>query len=78
MNSGEKRSVVVEAFKKKLDSIETWDEFKQLITLITKDRVKNFIKNNLEQSAQGYRDGATHCTDKASDIDNLVTEVDGI
>jgi len=74
----EKLEETKEAFRRKLDEIETWDDFKILLNNITKQRVINFIKNNLEQSASRYRNIGSNCTGKGNDIDNLVEEVDAI
>lgn len=78
MTDEEKLEMTKEAFRRKLDSVATWADFKTLMNNITKQQVINFVKNNLEQNATNYRDAATNCTDKADDIEFLVVEVDAI
>lgn len=78
MEDEEKLEITKEAFKRKLDAILTWDDFKTLLDNITRQRIINFIKNNLEQEASRQRDLGINFTDKANDIDDLVVEVDAI
>jgi hypothetical protein len=78
MTDEEKLRVSVDAFKQKLDRIQTWDDFKTLLDNITKQQVKNFLKTRLQFSADGYRDGAIYNTNAADDLDDLVTEYDSI
>jgi len=75
MTDDEKLTRVVSAFKTKLHSIETWNEFKTLISSITKIKVKTFIKNTLQQEADKRRQFVTDETDTATDYEALKDEV---
>ena len=78
MTDDEKLTRVVSAFKEKLHSIETWGDFKTLISSITKTKVKTFIKNTLQQEADKRRQFATDETDTATDYETLKDEVNSI
>jgi len=78
MTDDEKLTRVVSAFKEKLHSIETWDDFKTLISSITKTKVKIFIKNTLQQEADKRRQFATDETSTATEYEALKDEVGSI
>jgi len=66
------------AFINKIESVSDWDTFKTVLSQLTKAKVITFIKNNLQNSQQAYTDAAQNSTDTASDIGDLITEVDNI
>ena len=78
MTDDEKLTRVVSAFKEKLHSIETWSNFKTLISSITKSQVKTFIKNALQKEADKRKQFATDETDTATDYEALKDEVGSI
>ena len=65
-----------EAFIEKLWSIESWDDFKTLLTTVTKDKVKTFLKNNLAEKEAQNTNEAMDATQKATDLNGLQTEID--
>lgn len=78
LSDEEKLDVSVDAFKRKLDSIETWTAFKSMLNNITKTMVVNFLKGRIGDSADSYEAGAAQNTAKAADLDDLVNEFDSI
>ncbi len=78
LSDEEKLDISVAAFKRKLDSIESWTSFKLLLNSITKAVVVNFLKGKIENSADSYEDGAAQNTAKAADLDDLADEYDSI
>jgi len=78
MTDEEKLRITQDAFNNKIMSIDTWSHFKTAISSITKAQVKNFIKANLQKAEQNQTDAATYSTDKATEINALITEVDNI
>ena len=78
MEDEEKLDITKEAFKKRIDGIPTWDNFKSLLNSITKQQVINFITANLEHNASRCRSYAADYVNRADDIDDLVEEVDAI
>ena len=78
MTDDEKLTRVVSAFKEKLHSIETWGNFKTLISSITKSQVKTFIKNALQKEADKRKQFAIDETDTATDYEALKDEVNSI
>ena len=79
-----KMNITREAFNKKLDSVDSWADFKTMIAGITKAKVKNFLKSNIEEKAQEIKDKAIQETGSAGtggiakEVDDLATEVDNI
>ncbi len=78
MTDEEKLRITQDAFNRKIQSIDTWASFKSAISGITKAKVKNFIKNNLQQAKQNQTDAATYSTNEATEIGALITEVENI
>ena len=78
MTDDEKLEIAREAFKRKLDSIQTWDQFKNTVKNLTSEGVITFIKNNLENAAISYRSSSDSMDEKAGEIDTLVNEIDGL
>lgn len=78
MTDEEKLQVSKEAFKWKLDQINSWTAFKALLNGLTKQQAVNFLKNRLGTNSTNYRAGATQNTSEADDLDALVGEYDGI
>jgi len=77
LTDDKKLEIVKAKFKAKLDSIATWQDFKDLINNINKVQVKNFIKNAL-RSEGDWRintSGPEEVT-KGNDLYNLEDEVD--
>ena len=79
LSDDEKLEIVRAKFKMKLDSIATWQDFKDLISNITKAQVKNFIKNALHSEGDWRTNvsGPEEVT-KGNDLYSLENEVDGI
>ena len=78
MTDEEKLEFSVEAFKDRLDRIETWDAFKQTIGNISPGVVNNFLKNRLAEQRDSYYSGAAANTNAGDELDDLVGEYDGI
>lgn len=79
MDDSEKLEIVKGKFKAKIDSITTWDDFKNLISNITKAQVKNFIKNALHSEGDWRVNvAAPEELAKGNDLYNLEDEVDSI
>ena len=79
MTDDEKLEISRAKFKARLDLIVTWDEFKTLLNNLTKTRIKNFIRNALQDEATKRRDIFAQAElSKASDIEALKQEVNTI
>ena len=66
------------AFTSKIDSINDWNTFKTILSNLTKDKIKTFIKGNLQNLQQSHVESANSATETASNLEDLITEVDQI
>jgi len=78
MTDDEKLRYAKRAFERKFASIETWNDFKSMVNNITKQRMKNFVRNSLQQAATDSADAAAIQSDKATELNDLVNEVDNL
>ena len=78
MNDEQKLGFTIKAFKGKLESIPDWNTFKTILSNLTKDKIKTFIKGNLQNLQQSHVESANSATETASDLGDLITEVDQI
>ena len=76
MEDEEKLRLVQDAFERKIREIETWGDFQVLLQNMTKKKVINFVKNNLQQYAQSLRYSANIENTNAEEIDNFIIEID--
>jgi len=66
------------AFINKIESINDWNTLKTVFSNLTKEKVKDFIKNNLQNLQQAHTDSAQSSTETARGLEDLITEVDNI
>ena len=78
MEDEEKLRISVDAFERKLRSIDSWIQFKGLLQTVTKAQIKNFIKSNLQAYAQSLRDSAIAGNANAEEIDSVADEIEGL
>ncbi|MCK4816035.1 hypothetical protein KA005_09695 [bacterium] len=78
MTNDEKLTFAVSKFKEKLLSIETWTEFKNLVSSIKKTKVKTFLKSALQQEADRRKQFATDETETATNLKALKDEINSI
>jgi len=79
LSDNEKLEITKAKFKAKLNSIVTWQDFKDLINTITKAKIKNFIKSALHSEGD-WRVNVSGPEEiaKGNDLYNLEDEVDEI
>jgi len=78
MTDEEKLRITKDAFMEKLMGINSWDNFKAMLIQLTKEKVKAFIKTNLQNAVQNQTNAATYSTNIATEIKALITEVNNI
>jgi len=78
MTDEEKLRITKDAFMEKLMGINSWDDFKAMLIQLTKEKVKAFIKTNLQNAVQNQTNTAAYSTNMATEINALITEVNNI
>ena len=78
MTDDEKLAFAVSKFKEKLLSIETWTEFKTLISSIKKAEVKTFLKKALQEEVDRRKQFATEETKMVANLKALKDEINSI
>lgn len=73
----QKFDIVVEKFSQKLRSFGDWDTLVTALKAFTKTKIKNFIKNALDQEDTNFNDGITRLNDFKTNNTALHDEVDG-
>lgn len=71
----QKLETVCSAFKKKLDEVGTWSEFKTMLNNLTKEKVKTFIRDKLQEYADRERADGNKTVTHGDDIETLITEI---
>ena len=78
LTDDQKLEYTKDAFNRKIDNVDDWDNFKTLLSGITKTAVINFVKNNLQKRRQSLLDSSEIEIGWADGISEVITELDNI
>lgn len=76
LTDSEKLYIVRLKFQHKLNSFETWDDFKAFLENVTKTQVKNFIVNALSEQQTEDTARSDDLEVMVTDFEDLKTEID--
>jgi len=74
----EKLRLVQDMFCKVIRNYDNWQDFKNMLINLTKEKIKNAIKNAIRAGANEKRTFSQNYLNRASDMDNLETEINEI
>lgn len=74
----EKLRIVVEEITQRFEKVQTWTELKTLISAITPTKVKNFVKNALQEQSTSEDFHVTLFTERKANTDLLENEIENI
>lgn len=75
MTNEEKLNFAKYALTQKIESIDTWQTFRNMVANASPAAIKNFVVNQLEARAQSLRDSAIAGNAVAKEIDTMVGEL---
>ena len=78
MTDEEILTIAVSGFADKLGHVETWADFKTWITVVSKNKVKNIVKNKLEAHKADLQASIATMQADIPDIDTAIGEIDAL
>jgi hypothetical protein len=76
LSDEEKLEIAVRAFKKKLYSYASWEDFKVFLTTVTREQIKTFIINSVNAEKTQHQTIVDDETANVSELDAFATELE--
>jgi len=75
MQDAEKLELAKKAFRQKLDAIVTWDEFKEFVQDMSKQKFIGLIRDSLQLAVQKHQQTANGHSERANNIGAILSEL---